>query len=138
MPSESPTPLPPPPPQSGEDHRPSAEHGSEQRGGNDRGSNSSGGLPGNWPRWLIWVLLGLVAASFLAPLALPGSSSTGISYSEFLDRAEAEQIDKIDYDNTTAKISGEFTSGPDEGDKFTTTGVGLDGFSDADRETLEE
>ena len=83
------------------------------------------------------MLIGLVAASFLAPFALPGSSSTELSYSEFLDRAEAEQIDKIDYDNTTAKISGEFSSGPDEGDKFTTTGVGLDGFSDEDRATLE-
>jgi cell division protease FtsH len=138
MSSESPTPLPPPPPPSGDDDRAPGDRGSEQRGSNDRGSNSSGGLPGNWPRWLIWVLIGLVAASFLAPLALPGSSSTAISYSEFLDRAEAEQIEKIDYDNTTAKISGEFTGGPDEGDKFTTTGVGLDGFSDEDRATLEE
>ncbi len=137
MPSEPPTPLPPPPPHHDTENGASEDRDSDDRSG-DKGSGSSGGLPGNWPRWLIWVLLGLVAASFLAPFALPGSSSTEISYSEFLERAQAEQIDKIDYDNTTAKISGEFSSGPDEGDKFTTTGVGLDGFSEDDRATLEQ
>ncbi len=139
MSSDPPTPLPPPPPPRHDaDHSAPENRGKDDRDGGDRGSGSSGGLPGNWPRWLIWVLIGLVAASFLAPFALPGSSSTELSYSEFLERAKAEQIDKIDYDNTTAKISGEFSSGPDEGDKFTTTGVGLDGFSDDDRATLEQ
>ncbi len=138
MSSEPPTPLPPPPPPPNDaDQGAADDRGSDERGNGDRGSSGSGGLPGNWPRWLIWVLIGLVAASFLAPFALPGSSSTELSYSEFLERAKAEEIDKIDYDNTTAKISGEFSSGPDEGDKFTTTGVGLDGFSDDDRATLE-
>ena len=138
MSSEPPTPLPPPPPPPNDaDQGAAGDRGSDERGNGDRGSSGSGGLPGNWPRWLIWVLIGLVAASFLAPFALPGSSSTELSYSEFLERAKAEEIDKIDYDNTTAKISGEFSSGPDEGDKFTTTGVGLDGFSDDDRATLE-
>ncbi len=141
MSSEPPTPLPPPPPPPNDaDQGAAGDRGTDERGNGDRGSSGSsgsGGLPGNWPRWLIWVLIGLVAASFLAPFALPGSSSTELSYSEFLERAKAEEIDKIDYDNTTAKISGEFSSGPDEGDKFTTTGVGLDGFSDDDRATLE-
>ncbi len=144
MSSESPPPLPPPPQQQrGSDNgtpddRESGQSGKDSRSSGNRGGGQSNGLPGGWPKWLIWVLLGLVAASFLAPLLLPGSSSTDLTYSEFLELAEDGEIDKIDYDNTTAKISGQFSSGENEGDDFTTTGVGLDGFSDDDRTKLEE
>ena len=51
-----------------------------------RPSRIPGRPDSGWPRWSMWVLVGLVLSLFfLAPL-LPDSSGTKITYSQFLDR----------------------------------------------------
>src|SRR5919112_1941928 len=77
-----------------------------------RGSGSS------WPRWSVWVVLGLLAAMFVVPPLFRGDGADAIAYSEFIERVDQEQVRSITVDNTTGDIRGETTTG----DEFTTTG----------------
>ncbi|HMQ27459.1 MAG TPA: ATP-dependent metallopeptidase FtsH/Yme1/Tma family protein, partial [Acidimicrobiales bacterium] len=99
----SPDNLPPPPPP------PSAGKGP----GATKPDNSS------WPRWSLWVLLGLVTASIVASSLLSsGDDGSAISYDDFMSRVEAGDVKSVEINNDNAKISGEV----DDGEKFTTTG----------------
>ena len=111
-------PPPPPPPSAGKGSRP-----------NQAKSESA------WPRWSLWVLLGLVTASIVASSLLSsGSDASAISYDTFMSRVEAGQVKSVEINNDNAKISGERTNG----DKFTTTGPLQGGIPEADLATMRE
>jgi cell division protease FtsH len=85
---------------------------------------------GSWPRWSIWVLLGIVAAALLLPSLFGGSEGQQINYSDFLTQVQNNNVKSIQWNNNDGHISGEFANG----EKFTTTGVpSPPGPSDADR-----
>src|ERR1700694_1102695 len=112
------TPPPPPPPPR------------ESRG-------TSGGRMGmsSWPRWSIWVLLGLVAAAFLLPTLFSTSEGKDLQYSQFLDQVQADNVKSIDWNNNNGHITGEFLDGA----KFVTTGVpSPPGPSESDRKILAD
>jgi len=141
-----PPPPPPPPPGRGRgskrpDEAADRRHGergqSNKIKGNDlnaSGTPSGGGKgPGSWPRWTIWVLIGVLAAAFLVPSLWPSNSGESLEYSEWRTQVVEGNIATADI-NASGKITGEFTNG----DKYRTTGDASTGVSDPDRELLIE
>ncbi len=100
---------------------------------NADGTPSSGRGPGSWPRWTIWVLVGVLAAAFLVPSLWPSSSGESLEYSEWRTQVIEGNIATADI-NESGKITGEFTNG----DKYTTSGGGPRGVSEADEQLLIE
>ncbi len=141
--SNLPPPPPPPPPGRGRgSKRPddSAERRHGERppapkakgtGFNADGTPSTGRGPGSWPRWTIWVLVGVLAAAFLVPSLWPSDSGTSLEYSEWRTQVIEGNIKTADI-NASGKITGTFTNG----DKYSTTGGGPRGVSDADEQLL--
>ncbi|MEM9712772.1 MAG: ATP-dependent metallopeptidase FtsH/Yme1/Tma family protein, partial [Actinomycetota bacterium] len=80
--------------------------------------NGSGRREQGWPRWSIWVLIGVVLASLALPTLFASDDGTSIEYTEFLDEVRAGRVDTFEFNNTNGRISGEFT---DE-ESFSTTG----------------
>ncbi|HEX2381237.1 MAG TPA: ATP-dependent zinc metalloprotease FtsH [Acidimicrobiales bacterium] len=110
MSPQSPPPPPPPPPR---DQRPPTRSGL-----------------GSWPRWSIWVLLGVVAAALLLPSLFSSSEGQQIDYTTFLTQVQNDNVKSIEWNNNDGHINGQF----DDGAKFTTTGVpSPPGPSDDDR-----
>src|SRR3954452_9692377 len=73
-------------------------------------------LPGtgtSWPRPVVWVLIGIALLALLAAPAMTRSGSKKVSYSAFLERVRAGEVAKIDVDNETSRIRGEFKDGKD-------------------------
>ena len=66
---------------------------------------------------MVWVLIVVAILALLAAPAMTRSSAEKISYSAFLERVRADEVAKIDVDNETSRISGEFKN--DE--RFSTT-----------------
>ncbi len=137
--SNLPPPPPPPPPGRGRDQQ----NGQQRRGEPDRRpershgdppSTGTGKGPGSWPKWTIWLLVGVVAAAFLVPTLWPSDSGETLEYSEWREQVIAGNIETAVINNGSGKITGEFTNG----DKYSTTGDGATGVSDADRELLDE
>jgi cell division protease FtsH len=89
----------------------------------------------SWPRWSIWVLLGLVAAAFLLPTLFSASEGRDIQYSELLAEVQKDNVKSIEWNNDNGHITGEFSDGV----KFTSTGLpSPPGPSDADRQLLTD
>ncbi|MEY2458230.1 MAG: cell division protease FtsH [Acidimicrobiaceae bacterium] len=89
----------------------------------------------SWPRWSIWVLLGLVAAAFLLPTLFSTSEGTSLEYSQFLDQVRADNVKNIDWNNDNGHITGEFADGV----KFVTTGLpSPPGPAESDRQLFTE
>ncbi len=89
----------------------------------------------SWPRWSLWVLLGLVTASIVASSLLSsGDDGSAISYDDFMSRVEAGDVKSVEINNDNAKISGEL----DDGEKFTTTGPLEGGIPEADLAAMRE
>ncbi len=137
--SNLPPPPPPPPPGRGQGEQ----HGQQRRGEPDRRpershgdqpSTGTGKGPGSWPKWTIWLLVGVVAAAFLVPSLWPSDSGETLEYSEWREQVIEGNIETAVINNGSGKITGEFTNG----DKYSTTGDGSTGVSDADRELLDE
>ena len=138
-------PPPPPPPPPGRGRGPKRP-GDADRSHGDRsssnknndfnadGTQSSGGRgPGSWPRWTIWVLVGVLAAAFLVPSLWPSDSGESLEYSEWRTLVIEGGIATADI-NESGKITGEFTNG----DKYTTSGGGPRGVSEGDEQLLIE
>jgi len=83
-----------------------------------------------WPRWSIWVLLGVLGALLLVPGLLDNEPDNQITYTEFLAQVNEGEVVSIEYENGSAKISGTLT----DDTEFTTTG--LDPFPEADLELV--
>ncbi|MEN3316143.1 MAG: cell division protease FtsH, partial [Acidimicrobiaceae bacterium] len=98
-------------------------------------SGPGGNLPGtgtNWPRPVVWVLIGVALLALLAAPAMTRSGSKKIDYTTFLDRVRSGQVVKVDVDNDTSHITGVLQNG----DKFTTTAPAK--IPDADIPLLRE
>ena len=80
------------------------------------GSPSSGSDQG-WPRWTLWLLVGVIVAVVLVPMFMGSSSGETMSYGDFLDALEGEQVDEASYDNSTYRVTGTLT----DGTEFSTT-----------------
>jgi len=71
-----------------------------------------------WPRWGIWLVMGLVAAALILPGLLPSSSVDQVAYDHFLNRVAAAEVTDVLVDNQTGGI----TFVDDAGTTFETTG----------------
>ena len=71
-----------------------------------------------WPRWGIWLVMGLVAAALILPGLLPSSSVDQVAYDHFLNRVAAAEVADVLVDNQTGGI----TFVDDAGTTFETTG----------------
>ncbi len=141
-------PPPPPPPPPGRGRGSKRPDDAPERSQSDRSSSNknnanefnadgtpaTGGRgPGSWPRWTIWVLVGVLAAAFLVPTLWPSDSGESLEYSEWRTQVIEGDIATADI-NASGKITGEFTNG----DKYTTSGGGERGVSEADEQLLIE
>src|SRR5262245_62315366 len=112
-------PPPPPPP-------PGRERGQQRPSNDDNNNNRPSGpgdgmrRPGSWPRWTMWVLLGVVALALLLPSLWPDRAGERISYTEFMDQARQGNVESIVINNSSGTITGTL----ENGDEFTTTGGG--------------
>jgi cell division protease FtsH len=74
-----------------------------------------------WPKWTIWVLVGLLGALLLLPgLFTRSATANALSYGDFLTKLRENQVNasKTTFDNTNGDIAGELS----DGTKFTSTG----------------
>jgi cell division protease FtsH len=140
-----PPPPPPPPPGRGRGSKRPDDSGDRRHGerpasknkGNEfnaDGTPSGGRGPGSWPRWTIWVLVGVLAAAFLVPSLWPNDDGTSLEYSEWRTQMIEGNIDTAEINTGSGKITGTFTNG----DEYTTTGRADTGVSDADQELMIE
>jgi cell division protease FtsH len=124
-------PPPPPPPPPGRGRSP----GPKPKPKNPASTESGDGArKGGWPRWLIWVLVGLLVATVILPQLLPSDDGEAITYTEFMEQIADGNVEAITINNGTAAISGEFT----DGTKFRTIGGGDRGMSDSDESLARE
>ncbi len=132
--SNLPPPPPPPPPgrSHGQQRRSEPDRKPTDRKPTDPSPSGSGRGPGSWPKWTIWVLVGVLAAAFLVPSLWPSDSGESLEYSEWRTEVIAGNISSAVIDNGSGRITGEFTNG----DKYSTTGDGATGVSDDDRQLL--
>ena len=72
---------------------------------------------GSW-RLPVAGMIGVALLALLAAPAMTRSSSDKIDYTTFLDKVRAGEVARVDVDNETSRISGEFK---DDKGKFTTT-----------------
>jgi cell division protease FtsH len=143
--NDLPPPPPPPPPGRGRGSK-RPDEGSDRRHGdrtpsnktknefNADGTSSSGRGPGSWPRWTIWVLIGVLAAAFIVPSLWPSDSGESLEYSEWRTQVIEGNIATAEINTGSGKITGEFTNG----DKYSTSGGGERGVSEADEQLLIE
>jgi cell division protease FtsH len=136
-----PPPPPPPPPGRGRGQRSPDQPGSEKDSGkNDGPSNNSnpdgksGRGPGSWPRWTVWILVGVLAAAVLVPSLWPSNDGESLTYTEWRTQVVEGQVATAEISTGSGKITGEF----DNGDKYSTSGGGERGVSEADEQLLIE
>ncbi|MGK2949108.1 MAG: ATP-dependent zinc metalloprotease FtsH [Acidimicrobiales bacterium] len=139
--NDLPPPPPPPPPGRGRkrsDDPADRRHGERPTANKNKsnefnadGTPAGGRGPGSWPRWTIWVLVGVLAAAFLVPSLWPSDSGESLEYSEWRTQVIEGNIATADI-NASGKITGEFTNG----DEYTTAGGGPRGVSEADEQLL--
>jgi cell division protease FtsH len=136
-----PPPPPPPPPGRGRGQRSPDQPGSEKDSGkNDGPSNNSnpdgksGRGPGSWPRWTVWILVGVLAAAVLVPSLWPSNDGESLTYTEWRTQVIEGQVATAEISTGSGKITGEF----DNGDKYSTSGGGERGVSEADEQLLIE
>ncbi|HWS44935.1 MAG TPA: ATP-dependent zinc metalloprotease FtsH, partial [Acidimicrobiia bacterium] len=93
------------------------------------------------PRWMPWVILGLVLAIFLVWRAAPGTTqpSATLDYGSFLTNVSQGHVKSIKYDGTSGKITGQFsdTFNIDGKKTFTTQGP-IGAMPDADIKLLND
>ncbi len=94
------------------DTPPDAPEDPEGRGGNRFGSEQG------WPKWMIWVLLGVIVAAFFLPSVMGGPKGEPVSYGQFVSNLRDDKVKNATFDNSNGQITGEMH----EGGKFTTTG----------------
>jgi cell division protease FtsH len=86
-------------------------------GSDGRGSSRFGGDQG-WPRWMIWVLLGVILAALFLPSLLSQPSGETVSYGDFVNQLRDDQVEEATFDNSNGEITGTL----DDGTDFKTTG----------------
>ena len=65
---------------------------------------------GNRPKWMPWVVIGLIVAIFLVWKAAPTSSTpqAKLDYGTFLTLVGQDHVSSIKYDASSGKITGAF------------------------------
>jgi cell division protease FtsH len=98
---------------------------------------------GNRPKWMPWVVVGLIVAVFLVWKAAPpsGTKQEKLDYGPFLTLVKQGHVDSIKYDASNGKITGafksDFTVDNDGKKEFTTQGQ-INQLPDADVATLNK
>jgi cell division protease FtsH len=100
--------------------------------GRDGRAGGRAGRDQGFPRWSVWILVGILLASLLLPGLFSGSSSKDISYADFLDKVRGGQVQSIEWNNNNGHVSGKLDSGA----SFSTNGPLTP--SDSDRELFAE
>ena len=77
-------------------------------GNNKPNSGAPGGSDGTWPRWSAWVILGLLGVLFFTLAVTDTDNSETITFSKFVEDVENNKVAKIDFDNKTFAIRGEY------------------------------
>ncbi|MBA3288468.1 MAG: ATP-dependent metallopeptidase FtsH/Yme1/Tma family protein [Acidimicrobiia bacterium] len=129
--SDLPPPPPPPPPGRGRGQQRPGDRPPPPPGG---GEGPGLRRPGSWPRWTMWVLLGVVALALILPGLWPRSEGEKISYTDFMDQARQGNVESIVINNSSNTITGVL----DDQSEFTTTGGGERGLSEADEQVLRD
>src|SRR4051794_34911638 len=78
--------------------------------GNDRNGSKSFGSDQGWPKWMIAVLLGIVALAFL-PTLFRASDSDAIAYGTFVEQLGNNEVKTATFNNTNGAISAELNDG---------------------------
>jgi cell division protease FtsH len=123
-------PPPPPPPPPGQRRPQGTPPPRNQRPSGDGPRRP--GRPGSWPRWVLWVLAGLLLATILVPSLLPDEGGQDLTYSQFIDEVRAGSVESVEINNTNGNITGTF----EDGTEFSTTGGGDRALSEADEQLL--
>ena len=139
-------PPPPPPPPPGRGRSSGKPPGQRERRNSDPGNHNQGnnfgagqdpegrGASPTWMRrWLPWVAIGIFLAIFLGSGLVGGDNGDEITYTEFIDLVESGDVATVTINNGNGNINGE----RNDGTKFTSTGGGDRGLSDADEELLK-
>ncbi len=72
---------------------------------------------GGWPRWSLWLVVGILAALLLLTSTTSREPSNEVTYSEFIDQVEDGEVKSFEFDNATYKIEGVYK----DDEPFTTT-----------------
>ncbi len=138
--SSLPPPPPPPPPGGSRGQQQPSRPSPERDRDRDRpsldgdGEEKSGRGPGGWPRWTIWVLIGVLVAAFLVPSLWPSDEGESLTYQEWRSQVVEGNVDSAEINTGSGKITGELSSG----EKYNTSGGGERGVSEADEQLLVE
>ena len=85
--------------------------------GENRSAGRFGG-DGGWPRWTILVLLAVVVGAIGLQFIASSTPSNAISYGEFIDDLNTNNVKNATFDNANGHISGTLN----DGSNFSTTG----------------
>lgn len=92
-------------------------------------------LPGRsdsgWPRWSLWLAVGILAVLLVLTSTATGEETNEIVYSEFITEVEKGNVKSFEFDNATYNVDGIF----ENDETFTTTAY--EGFLEAEWELLE-
>ena len=80
---------------------------------NDRMPQPGRRSEGGFPRWSLWILLGLVAATFVVPQLLDTETRTDITFSEFITNVDQGAVNEIRISNSDGEITGTLSNGTD-------------------------
>ena len=75
------------------------------------------GEPG-WPRWSVFVLLGVILLVLIGSSLLTTSEGEPMSYGDFLEKLENDEVAEATFNNTNGHITGEL----DDGTQFSANG----------------
>ncbi len=137
--SNLPPPPPPPPPGRGRGQQQRQKDSNPAKSNHNAGGDlspdgSSSKGPGSWPKWTIWVILGVLAAAILLPSLWPSDNGESLDYTEFLTQVEDGKIATAEVNRGTGKVSGEFTNE----DPYNTTAGGEAGLFEGDLSLLRD
>jgi cell division protease FtsH len=88
--------------------------------------------PRRWTRWGVWVVVGILLILVMTPTLFSSESGQDLTYGQFIDKVEADQVKSAKINNDSNSISGVLSSG----DKFTAEGP--DEIGDADLALMDE
>src|SRR3954464_9854006 len=83
----------------------------------------SGGGSSPSLRWVPWIVLALIAAAFVVSSLAGGSSSKAdLTYSQFVNQVDDDNVKSIDFNKSTGSISGTFDTPVDGKSEFSSSG----------------
>ncbi|HYL52292.1 MAG TPA: ATP-dependent zinc metalloprotease FtsH [Acidimicrobiia bacterium] len=93
------------------------------------GGGGTPGRPSSRPRWMPWVIIGLIVAVFLFWQAAPSSTPqrAKVDYGTFLQDVREKKVASIKYDASSGKIVGQFAPGVTVDGKSEFTAQGPEG-----------